>query len=188
MPGRLSGQFGFGAGHIRCFTNGGLMFFTIFRYNLRKEKGLHLRSRTSGIIFIDVLLSLVIVGIGVGSAILFMATTNNLAVANRNMYAAEALCQERIAQVVAASFAPPATVPSYFGTTWPVPTAETLTATETVQLYTDANGTNRVPAIRSTLVSLVDATTNLTRVTARVSYTYRGKNHVWETYTLRAPD
>ncbi len=138
-------------------------------------------------IFIDIIISVLIVGVAVGSAISFLASTNRLAEVNRNMNGAETLCQERIAQVVAASFSPPNIVPSYFGT-WPAPASDTVTATETVQLYTDVNGTNRVPATRTTLVSLVSASTNLTRVTARVTYVYRGKNYLYETYTLRAPE
>ena len=103
------------------------------------------------------------------------------------MNGAVALCQERIAQVVASPFSP-TQVPSYFGTTWPIPTTETTTSSETVQLYTDLNGGGTVTGTRTTLVSLEDATLNLVRVTARVNYTYRGRNYVCETFTLRSPD
>lgn len=142
----------------------------------------------SGFTLVDVLASVLVIGIGVGSAISFMATTNGLAEVNRNMNNSEVLCQERIAQVVAATFSPPGTLPTYFGTTWPVPATDTVTSTETVQLYTDVNGGQIIPGTRSTLVSLANASLNLVRVTARVSYTYRGRNYVVESYTLRAPD
>ena len=89
--------------------------------------------------------------------------------------------------MVAAPFTPPGTIPSYFGS-WPPSAAYTVTSTETVQLYTDVNGNDRIPATRTTLVSLYSATTNLVRVTARVAYTYRGRSYLAETYTLRAPD
>ena len=111
----------------------------------------------------------------------FMISTNKLAEVNRNLNGAAVLCQERIAQVVAAPFIPPTTIPSYFGT-WPPVAAYTVTSTETVQLYTDIAGSDRIPATRTTLVSLYSASTNLVRVTARVTYSYRGRNYLAETY------
>ena len=117
-----------------------------------------------------------------------MAAINRLSEVNRSLNTGVALCQERIAQVVASPFSPPTTVPSYFGTTWPLSGTDTVTSTDTVQLYTDVTGGNTVTGTRTTLVSLEDATLNLVRVTARISYTYRGTNYVCETYTLRAPD
>lgn len=150
----------------------------------------HLRKRqaTAGVVLVDILASILIVGICVGSAIGSMASINRLAEVNRSLDGAVALCQERIAQVVASSFSPPTTVPSYFGTTWPLTGTDTVTSTETVQLYTDVNGGSTVTGTRTTLVSLADATLNLVRVTARVNYIYRGKNYVCETFTLRSPD
>ena len=146
------------------------------------------RRATAGFALVDILASILIVGICVGSAIASMASTNRWAEVNRSLNSAVALCQERIAQTVASSFSPPNTVPSFFGTTWPVPGSDTVTSTETVQLYTDENGSSTVTGTRTTLVSLADATLNLVRVTARVTYTYRGKNYVCETFTLRSPD
>ncbi len=145
------------------------------------------RRVTAGVVLVDILVSVVIVGIGAGSAISLLASANRVAEVNRTMNGAVALCQERVAQVVASPFNP-AAVPSYFGGAWPVPTIETTTSTETVQLYTDLNGGGTIPGTRTTLVSLADATLNLVRVTARVNYTYRGKGYVCETYTLRSPD
>lgn len=142
----------------------------------------------AGFALVDILVSVLIVGITVGTAISSLVSTNRLGTVNRNQNGAVALCQERVAQVVASSFSPPNTVPSYFGTTWPVPATDTVTSTETVQLYTDVNGGSKVTGTRTTLVSLANATLNLVRVTARVNYTYRGKNYVYETYTLRSPD
>jgi hypothetical protein len=136
---------------------------------------------------IDILVSVVIVGIGAGSAISFFASANRVAEVNRTMNAAVALCQERVAQVVASPFSPTA-VPAYFGGAWPIPATETTTSTETVQLYTDLAGGGTVTGTRTTLVSLADATLNTVRVTARVNYSYRGKNYVCETFTLRSPD
>jgi hypothetical protein len=46
-----------------------------------------------------------------------LASSNRVAEVNHNPNGAVALCQERIAQVVASPFNPPTTVPSYFGTT-----------------------------------------------------------------------
>lgn len=149
--------------------------------------GLRRRPATAAFTLADALVSVLIIGISVGAAISFMASTNSLAEVNRNLNGAGALCQERIAQVVATTFTPPNKVPSYFGT-WPVPATDTVGSTETVQLYTDTAGGERVPGTRTTLVSLADASLNLVRVTARVNYTYRGKNYVCETFTLRAPD
>ena len=141
----------------------------------------------AGIVLVDILVSVVIVGIGAGSAISLLASVNRVAEVNRNMNGAVALCQERIAQVVASPFSP-TSVPSYFGSTWPIPAAETTTSSETVQLYSDLSGGSTVTGTRTTLVSLADATLNLVRVTARVNYTYRGRNYVCETFTLRSPD
>ncbi len=152
-----------------------------------RSEGLRLRSPTAATILIEILVSVLILGVALGAALAFMATTNNLAEVNRNLNGAAVLCQERVAQVVAAPFTPPATIPSYFGS-WPPSAAYTVTSTETVQLYTDTNGNERIPATRTTLVSLYSATTNLVRVTARVAYTYRGRSYLAETYTLRAPD
>lgn len=145
------------------------------------------RRATAGVVLVDILASILIVGVCVGSAIASMASTNRLAEVNRNLNGAVALCQERIAQTVASSFLPPTTIPSFFGT-WPVPGTDTVTSTETVQLYTDVNGGNTVTGTRTTLVSLANATLNLVRVTARINYTYRGKDYVCETFTLRSPD
>jgi type II secretory pathway pseudopilin PulG len=145
------------------------------------------RSETAAFALVDILVSVLIAGIGVGAAISFLASANRLAEVNRNMNGAVALCQERIAQVVASPFSP-TVVPSYLGGTWPIPTSETTTSTEAVQLYTDLNGGGTVTGTRTTLVSLADATLNLVRVTARVNYTYRGRNYVCETFTLRSPD
>ena len=152
------------------------------RDRLRKRPG------TAGFALVDILASILIIGICVGTAIGSMASINRLAEVNRSLDGAVALCQERIAQVVASSFSPPTTVPSYFGTTWPLTGTDTVTSTDTVQLYTDVNGGNTVTGTRTTLVSLADATLNLVRVTARVSYTYRSRNYVCETFTLRSPD
>lgn len=136
---------------------------------------------------VDILVSVVIVAIGAGSAISVFTSANRVAEVNRTMNAAVALCQERVAQVVASPFNP-SSVPVYFGGVWPVPTAETTTSTEPVQLYTDLNGGGTVTGTRTTLVSLADATLNTVRVTARVTYTYLGRNYVCETFTLRSPD
>ena len=145
------------------------------------------RRATAAFALIDILVSVLIAGIAVGSAISILASANRVAEVNRNMNGAVALCQERIAQVVASPFSPTA-VPSYFGGNWPIPTSETTTSTETVQLYTDLTGGGTVTGTRTTLVSLADATLNLVRVTARVNYTYLGKDYVCETFTLRSPD
>jgi hypothetical protein len=157
-------------------------------YRARCHDRLRKQSATAGVVLVDILISILIVGIGAGSAISFLASANRIAEVNRNMNGGVALCQERVAQVVASSFNPPTTIPSYFGATWPVPGTETVTSTEAVQLYTDVNGGGTVTGTRTTLVSLADATLNLVRVTARVNYTYRGTNYVCETYTLRSPD
>ena len=146
------------------------------------------RCLTAGFVLVDILVAILIIGIGVGSAIAFLVSTNRVAEVNRNADGGVALCQERVAQVVASPFNPPTTVPAYFGTTWPVPATDTVTSTETVQLHSDVNGGGIVSGTRTTLVSLADATLNLVRVTARVTYTYRGSNYVCETFTLRAPD
>lgn len=153
----------------------------------RPRGRLQKRFATAGIVLVDILVSVVIVGIGAGSAISVFTSANRVAEVNRTMNAAVALCQERVAQVVASPFNP-ASVPAYFGGVWPVPTTETTTSTETVQLYTDLNGGGTVTGTRTTLVSLADATLNTVRVTARVNYTYLGRNYVCETFTLRSPD
>jgi hypothetical protein len=116
-----------------------------------------------------------------------LAYGNRLAEVNRTRNAALALCQERIDQIVAASFSPPAKVPSYFGT-WPVPATDTVTSTDAVQLHADPNGAGIVTGTRQTLVSMGDATLGLVRVTARVTYAFRGTNYVVETFSLRSPD
>jgi type II secretory pathway pseudopilin PulG len=142
----------------------------------------------AGFALVEILASILIIGISVGTAIASMAAINRLSEVNRSLNTGVALCQERIAQVVASPFSPPTSVPSYFGTTWPLSGTDTVTSTETVQLYTDVTGGNTVTGTRTTLVSLEDASLNLVRVTARISYTYRGTNYVCETFTLRAPD
>jgi type II secretory pathway pseudopilin PulG len=142
----------------------------------------------AGFALVEILASILIIGISVGTAIASMAAINRLSEVNRSLNTGVALCQERIAQVVASPFSPPTSVPSYFGTTWPLSGTDTVTSTETVQLYTDVTGGNTVTGTRTTLVSLEDASLNLVRVTARISYTYRSTNYVCETFTLRAPD
>ncbi len=151
-------------------------------YRLRKQRG------SEGIALLEILVAILILGIGGVAAISGLTMANGRAAVNRTRDAALALCQERINQVLAASFSPPNTIPSYFGTTWPVPASDTVTSTDSVQLYADPNGAGAVTGTRTTVVSLGNATLNLVRVTARVSYTYRGTNYVCETYTLRSPD
>jgi type II secretory pathway pseudopilin PulG len=157
-------------------------------YRERLRDRLRKRRATAGFSLVDILASILVVGICVGSAIASMASINRLAEVNRSLNYAVALCQERIAQTVASPFSPPTIVPSFFGTTWPIPGTETVTSTETVQLYTDVNGSSAVTGTRTTLVSLASAPLNLIRVTARINYTYRGKDYVCETFTLRTPD
>lgn len=146
------------------------------------------RRKSAGIALIEILVSVLILGIGVVSGISALTSGNRKAETNRIRNAAIALCQERIDQVVTAPFSPPGTMPSSFGTAWPAPATDTVTSTETVQLCTDAGGGSTLSGTRITLVSLANATLNLVRVTARVTYTYRGTNYVCETYSLRSPD
>jgi type II secretory pathway pseudopilin PulG len=141
-----------------------------------------------GIALLEILVAILILGIGTVAAISGLVMANGRAAINRTRDAGLALCQERVDQVLAAPFSPPNTIPSYFGTTWPVPATETATSTETVLLYADPNGAGTVTGTRTTLVSLGSATLNLVRVTARVNYAYRGTNYVCETFTLRSPD
>jgi type II secretory pathway pseudopilin PulG len=163
------------------------------RPNLNSARGEHrdpLRKqrRRDGIALLEILVAILILGIGAVAAISGLVMANGQAAINRTRDAGLALCQERIDQVIAASFSPPNTIPSCFGNTWPVPATDTATSTESVQLYADPNGGGTVTGTRTTLVSLGNATLNLVRVTARVNYTYRGKNYVCETFTLRSPD
>jgi type II secretory pathway pseudopilin PulG len=160
----------------------------IWRFHFDDGDRLRKRRTTAGFSLVDILASILVVGICVGSAIASMASVNRYAEVNRSLNYAVALCQERIAHTVASPFNPPTTVPSFFGTTWPVSGTETVTSTEIIQLYTDVNGSSPVTGTRTTLVSLANATLNLVRVTTRISYTYRGKDYVCETYTLRSPD
>lgn len=162
---------------------------SFFHGAFRRASDRNFRRRgASGFTLVDILAAVVVIGIGVGASVSFMARSNGLAEVNRNINNSEVLCQERIAQVVASPFSPPGTIPTYFGNTWPVLATDTATSTETVQLCTDVSGGQVISATRTTLVSLADASLNLVRVTARVSYTYRGRNYAFEAYTLRAPD
>ncbi len=144
--------------------------------------------RTDGIALLEILVSILVLGVGTVAAIGGLSLANRSAAANRARIAALALCQERVDQVLADRFNPPGVMPSYLGTAWPVPASDTVTATEPVQIYADPNGTGSVTGTRTTLVSLGDATLNLVRITARVNYTYRGVNYVSEAFTLRSPD
>jgi prepilin-type N-terminal cleavage/methylation domain-containing protein len=141
-----------------------------------------------GMTLIEVVISVLVLGIGFTSAIPCLLAANNIAAANRNQNAALALCRDRIDQMVAAKFSPPAAIPSFFGNTWPISASETVTNTETIQLYSDQSGAGLVTGTRTTRVALADASLNLVRVTVLVSYNYRGKNFSRETYTLRVPD
>lgn len=144
--------------------------------------------KTAGITLIEILFSLVVLGIGAVSAIPCLLSANRQAAVNRLQSTALGLCQERVEQGVAATFLPPTTIPSFYGTTWPVPATDTVTATETVQLCADESGTSRITGTRTTLVSLGNATLNTVRLTVRVNYKYRGKDYLVQTYALRSPD
>jgi type II secretory pathway pseudopilin PulG len=152
------------------------------------DGALEQRAKLAGIALLEVLVSVLVLGIGVGATMWSLTFANQLAEVNRCRNAALALCQERIEQVFAAPFSPPATLPTYFGTTWPVPASDTVTSTETVQLFTSPSGSSVVPGTRTTLVSLGNATLKLVRVTVRVNYNYRGNSFISEIYSLRAPD
>lgn len=147
-----------------------------------------LRRTTAGIALLEIIVAILVLGVGAGSTIWSLAYANQLAELNRIRNVAMALCQERIDQTVAAPFSPPATLPSYFGTVWPVPGTDTVTTTEPVQLHADPNGNALVTGTRTTVVSLGDPTLKLVRVTARVNFSYRGRNYIAETHTLRVPD
>ena len=62
--------------------------------NFSQQAGLRLppRSATAGVILVEILISVLILGLAVGSAIAFMASTNNLAEVNRNLNGAGVLC------------------------------------------------------------------------------------------------
>ena len=156
-------------------------------YATQPLTGRRLHLSAVALTLLEILLSLIVLGLGAGSAIPCLLSANRVAAGNRNQNAALMLCQERIEQVVAQPFRPPFTIPSYFGA-WPVPATDTVTHTETVQLCDAENGAARINGTRSTLVSLGNATLNTVRMTVRINYTYRGKDCVVEACTLRSPD
>lgn len=143
---------------------------------------------TSGIALIEAVIAILLVAIGAGAALSGLTSANQAAEVNRSRTAGLALCQERIDVMVASPFSPPSVMPACFGTTWPVPSVDTVTSTESINVYADPAGTGAVSGTRTTSVSMADATLKLVRVTTRVSYTYRGSNHVCESYSLRSPD
>lgn len=162
--------------------------FSLFRSPAAQTRTFQIPKRAvDGIIFFEALIAVWLIGIAVGGSVALMVTSNQLAEVNRARVAANELCQARIAQTVAATFIPPNKLPSFFGS-WPISAANTVTSTETVQLYTSVDGGEIIPATRTTSVSLANASLNLVRVTAQVSYVYRGKNHVSAAYTVRSPD
>lgn len=146
------------------------------------------RRTVAGIALFEALVAVVILGVGAGVALSCLASGNRVAEVNRTRTVALALCQERIDEMVASPFSPPSKLPACFGTSWPVPAAEIVTTTEAVQIHADPDGAGIVNGTRTTRVALADAALKLVRVTARVTYTYRGSNYVVETYALRSPD
>lgn len=128
----------------------------------------------------------VVTAISLGAAT-GLLSANRTGSVDRNRTSARALCQDRIEQALSQPFSPPNTIPSIFGT-WPVPVADTITSSDTVDVYADDGGASVISGTRTVTVSRPNTTLNYVLVTARVNYLFRGSNYQQEICTVRAPD
>lgn len=152
-------------------------------------------------------MAMAIIAVVAASSLYTLFSANRYTATQRLVSGAKALCQERIDQALSDTLTA-SSVSALFGGSWPLPTSETLTSTETVPLYVTEDNTNTamISGTRRTWVTAYAPIVSnpsflFARVRVRVEFWNQGRGLgnkkstepgaqplFYEMTTLRSPD
>lgn len=140
--------------------------------------------RCAGLTLVEVVVSIMLLGIVTGSALFALNMVNHHAVTSRNSTAAMAMAKDTVDEALTIFYSPPENVPAILEPTGNEPRVE-----EDIPVYiSEGDAAQLVFGTRETTVEPVAGTLAGTmRITVRVAYEYRGELFEAEMSTIRAP-